>query len=298
MISAVVTTHCREPKIVARALRSVLNQTYPDLEILLIDDSFPDYEKREEVRRLAEGYGSRLKYVQHSSCLGACAARNTGLFEAKGEFVAFLDDDDEWLPDKIQKQLERFDSEKVGLVYCNSKVVNDLTGKIYVTHLKKIKNDAYFELFIDNFVGSASFPLIRTGALREIGGFDVELRAKQDVDAWLRLSKNYSFNYVDEPLALYHIHSGKRVSTNPYNKISGIERLIEKNIDDLKMNKSAYSSRLLSLVPYYAMVNQPRKSLSVWMKAVGMRPWAINNIPYLLKAIVHILAAKRTKANS
>ncbi len=295
MITAVVTTHCRAPEIVARALNSVLNQTFRDIEIFLIDDSFPDYEKRDDVKRLAEAFSSRLRYIQHSSCLGACSARNTGLYEAKGEFIAFLDDDDEWLPDKIRKQIMGFDSDEVGLVYCNSKVIDDLTGKTYENRLKKKRSNAYFELFKDNFVGSASFPLIRTDALRRIGGFDVKLKAKQDVDAWLRLSKHYSFNYVDEPLAIYHVHNGDRISTNPYNKISGIERLIEKHIDDLKNNKSAYSSRLLSLVPYYAMINQFKKSFGIWIKAVGMRPWAIRtNILYLTKAVVCFWNAERT----
>ncbi len=295
MITAVVTTHCREPEIVARALKSVLNQTYRDIEIFLIDDSAPDYEKRDDVKRLAEGLSSRLKYIRHSSCLGACAARNTGLFEAKGEFIAFLDDDDEWLPDKIQKQIIGFDSDEVGLVYCNSKVIDDLTGKTHVNRLKKRRNNVFFELFEDNFVGSASFPLIRTNALRMIGGFDVELKAKQDVDAWLRLSKFCSFNYVDEPLAIYHVHGGDRISTNPHSKISGIERLLEKYIDDLKNNKSAYASRLLSLAPYYAMVDQFKKSLSVWIKAVVLRPWAIRtNLLYLAKVWACRLGVKRT----
>ena len=105
LVTAIITTHKREPEIVERALKSILAQTYKNIEIIVVDDSPESFESRKAVKDSVTRYTNQnVKYVQHDECKGACAARNTGLYMAKGEYVAFLDDDDEWLPEKIEKQ--------------------------------------------------------------------------------------------------------------------------------------------------------------------------------------------------
>ena len=97
LVTVVITTYKRPPEIVNRAIQSVLMQTYPHIELIVVDDSPADYELREETARLVTGIGGNTRYIQHEKNLGACAARNTGLKHANGVYIAFLDDDDEWL---------------------------------------------------------------------------------------------------------------------------------------------------------------------------------------------------------
>ena len=286
MVSAIITTHCREPEVVERALKSVIAQTYRDIEIILVDDSTPDFEYRNQIRELAENLDPRIKYIPHEVCKGACAARNTGLECAKGEFVAFLDDDDEWLPDKTEKQLKAFTSGKIALVYCDYTILNETTGDSFVHHSRMENGKIYSKLIFENFVGSASFPLIRTKALRKAGGFDTEMKASQDLDAWLRISRIGLVNFVDEPLSLYHIHEGEQITKKPQNKISGFERIIEKNLPYLRNHKKAYAWRLLLVAPYYAMNKQLFRAFFIWLKAVSKNPLDFkNNIYYAAKIL-------------
>ena len=105
LVTAVITTHKRTPELVERALKSILAQTYENIEVFVIDDSPEEYELRSAVKNMIESYAEKnVTYIAHDKCMGACAARNTGLEAAKGEFIGFLDDDDEWLPTKLEKQ--------------------------------------------------------------------------------------------------------------------------------------------------------------------------------------------------
>ena len=139
MVSAVITTCKREPAIAERALLSVLNQTYKDIEIIIVDDSPDDYPLRKEVESMVTRHAG-VKYIKHAQCMGACAARNTGLRAASGEFIAYLDDDDEWLPEKTAVQLEAFTDDRIALVYCDAYEVDDTTGNKKVCKRKMRKS--------------------------------------------------------------------------------------------------------------------------------------------------------------
>lgn len=104
LVTAVITTHRRPPEIVERALKSVLGQTYQNIEVLVVDDSPEEFTMRSAVKSMVESYGDRnVTYIAHERCLGACAARNTGLEAARGEFIGYFDND-EWMPSKIEDQ--------------------------------------------------------------------------------------------------------------------------------------------------------------------------------------------------
>ena len=111
LVSAVIITYKRKPEIVKRALESVLSQTYRPLEIIVVDDSPCDYELRSQVRETVESFNEEICYIQHEKNCGACVARNTGLKRAHGKYIAFLDDDDEWVSDKIEKQIAAFNDD-------------------------------------------------------------------------------------------------------------------------------------------------------------------------------------------
>lgn len=283
LVTAVITTHKRPPQLVERALKSILNQTYTDIEIFVVDDSPAEYELRADVKAMVEAYSDRnVTYIAHEKCMGACVARNTGLAAAKGEFIGYLDDDDEWLPTKIEEQLQKFTSADIALVYCGRTVVYDSSNETVDCLPECELDNVYEELLKSNFIGSTSFPLLRTAALMEIGGFDVEMQSAQDYDVWLRLCKKYSVDFVNKSLVLYHFHEGEQITKRPDKKVSGLERIIEKNYEFIKLNGETYWLHHMSLVPWYAKNKQFGKALKTWFKAAFRCPLKIKgNITYL-----------------
>lgn len=280
-VSAVITTYMREPAIVRRAVESVIAQTYEAIEIIVVDDSPEDYVLRTEVQRTISEYPS-VVYVKHEVPKGACAARNTGLNKAKGKYIGFLDDDDEWYSNKIEMQLRGFTNDRIALVYCVNDVINDLDGKI--RHEKRTLKQGYIfnDLLKENFIGSTSFPLLRTDVLLDIGGFDELMKSSQDYDVWLRLCEKNEVNFINQPLALYHIHAGEQITKNPQKKIEGLERLYEKNKKYLIDNREARWNRIIKIAPFYSMRKERKKALLLWMKALTVMPFKIkDNLRYL-----------------
>lgn len=135
LVSAIITTHDRDPEIVLRAVNSVLNQTYDKIELIVVDDSSDHYPKRNAVENAVKAVSSGVVYIRHAENQGPCAARNAGLAQAKGYYVAFLDDDDEWVPDKIDEQLKGFSDDNVALVYGGITIIDEVRNKKYAAHI-------------------------------------------------------------------------------------------------------------------------------------------------------------------
>lgn len=230
LVSSIVTTYKRDPAIVVRAITSVLNQTYKNIEIIVIDDSPELYQLRDRVKEDIRKLSDEIIYVRHEKPLGACAARNTGLNFAKGQYIGYLDDDDEWLPQKIEKQVNRFEEldKSYAIVYCGSVLCNDRRKSSISRLPEKHEGEVFDSLINENYIGGTSYPLIRTEYLREIGGFDLLMESAQDADVWLRLAERYKIACVNEPLVKYHIHNGEQIATNPEKKLNGLKRIYEK----------------------------------------------------------------------
>ncbi|MBO5778759.1 MAG: glycosyltransferase family 2 protein [Clostridia bacterium] len=293
LVSVVITTYMRPTEIVVRAIDSVLSQTYSNIELIVVDDSPSNYDGREQLRKELEKYKGKIKYVQHEANMGACVARNTGLKVSTGHYVAFLDDDDEWLPEKIEQQISKFDDRDIALVYCGRIVVNDTTGMTFEDESEEHTGYVYEKLIYTNFIGSTSFPLMRKAALIEVGGFDPMMRSAQDYDVWLRLAKKYKVNYVNRPLVKYHIHNGERISTNFQARISGQERLIEKNMEYLHQNPQAWWWRHLRLSLQYSQNKQLRSAVRTWARSCAKQPLKIvTNTNYLVRILYYYFKAK------
>lgn len=280
IVSVVIIT-CRRPlSVLKRAVESVLNQSYRRIELIIVDDSPDSYEERQAIKDFFEGKNN-IRFIAHKENQGACAARNTGLKNATGEFIAFLDDDDEWEKNKIQAQIACMDSE-TDLVYCAYYQLFEASGIMREIHPQH-RHISFDSLILGNYVGSTSFPLIRTDALRNIGGFDVEMQSAQDYDVWLRLIKNGNFKYVDVPLVKYHLSENDQISKHPVKKISGLERLIEKNKSYLMKNKYAYWNSRIRIIPYYALEKSLKECISLWIEMVRLQPFRfIRNTKALL----------------
>jgi len=278
LISVVIPTCRRDAQTVRRAVISALNQTHRAIELFVVDDSPDDFPGRDEVQSTLEALSdSRVRYVRHSVNQGACAARNTGLSLCSGRYVAFLDDDDEWLPEKLEKQLAKFREagDECGLVGCGSITVNDLTGERKERVFRQARGMVFDKLILENFIGSTSFPLVRKACFDACGPFDTRMKSAQDYEMWLRIAQKYRVDFVDEPLALYHVSGDSRISTNVQNRIQGLERLGEIHAGYLAAHPAARSTRLMKLIPHYLRAGDQEKARRAFFEAVRLRPLAL-----------------------
>ncbi len=290
LVSAIITTCKRNSETVLRAVKSVVNQTYKNIEILVIDDSPSDYSGRDEVRETITNLGQvidkKLLYIRHEKCVGACAARNTGLRHSKGVYIGYLDDDDEWLPCKVARMVEAFTGPDVALVYCDNERVFEETGETELIERAKHRGKVFDSLILTNYIGSTSFPLMRRDALESIGGFDEQLESAQDYDVWLRLSSSYEVNYVEDSLVRYYIHKGDQISKKPDRSINGLKRLYIKNEDYLKTHSYAFWKCNIRLIPFYIRKGDRKTALSLWKKCVCKCPGEIDtNVKYMIKIL-------------
>ena len=159
MISCIVTTYKRDIDTLRRALNSIVRQTYKNIEIIVINDAPEMKELSIEIKLLIDSYKIPIKYIVHERNMGACVARNTGINIASGEFIAFLDDDDEWLPNKLQEQLRVMLEEKADLVYCSYYEVNKKgkeKRKVEEFARQGVHDDEMERLLCYNYIGSTS----------------------------------------------------------------------------------------------------------------------------------------------
>lgn len=191
------------------AIKSVVSQTYKDVEIILVDDGSTDC-----LVDKVEPFREYITYIKQNNA-GASAARNNGIRHAKGEYIAFLDADDIWLPDKLAKQIEFLDlNPDVGLVFGDIKFLyNDqIQAKTYFEICPPHRGKVFLELFRVNFIPILSV-VVRKHILDQIGYFDERIKYAEDYQLWLRISKEWKLDYIASTVALYRIHD-KQITRN------------------------------------------------------------------------------------
>lgn len=222
LISVIVTTCNRKKEILKRALDSAVSQTYRSIEVILIIDHPLTMEDISSF--VAQYYRDTVKVYSNPKQMGACYSRNRGIDIAAGEYIAFLDDDDEWLPEKLEKQSQKMNP-GVSLVYSDYKVKSDCMDiKPRVNRDYPVGN-VLEKLFASNFIGGCSVPLLRAETLRECGGFDLAFRSCQDYDVWVRMAMRGEVACVKEVLSFYYVteHS----ITNAFERrIQGWEKML------------------------------------------------------------------------
>jgi len=204
LISAVVTTHNR-PDMLVRALDSVAVQSYPRVELVVVDDG-----SEQKMRSIVEKYADVLpvKYLRNEQPQGACRARNRGIEAADGSFVAGLDDDDAWHEDRLNRLMAAY-SDKYCCISSDTLMVYPKKEVVW----KKKEVISLGTLLYTNQVGNQV--LARRDRLLEVGGFDPALQAAQDYDLWIRLCERFGpVKNVQEPLqTIYMNHDGDRITS-------------------------------------------------------------------------------------
>lgn len=203
-ISVVVPTY-NHRDLVLETLGSVFAQTYGDYEVIVVNDGSPD-DTREVLRPLVEA--GRIRYVEQPN-QGQAAARNRGLAEARGDMVAFLDDDDLWPPDKLEWQAqELLEQPESVLVYGRPARIRR-SGALAPVEDETFPSGRVERAFLEGcWLLSPGQALIRTSALRELGGFDTSVWGSDDWDLYIRLSALGEFRYVERIALHYRVHAG------------------------------------------------------------------------------------------
>lgn len=274
LVSVIIPTHNRG-KLLQRALNSVLNQAYEPLEIVIVNDGSSD-DTDNIVSSLMSKHPS-IRYLKHNHPKGAPAARNYGIREAKGEFLTFLDDDDELLPDNINSCMQHYKDDYAyicpGYTRITSKKHYDITPKSIITY-----DAMLYKIMTGNQV------LARKERIQELGGFDESLLSSQDYDMWLRLNKKYGdARCVRKPLIIMHTEHEHARITSSSRKIKGALAFYKKHKGEMNIKQKKYQlfyilklkrkqinlRKFLSFVPvryywpeikYYVLVNYPSLS--------------------------------------
>lgn len=279
-VSVVIPTYNRQAAL-ARALRTVVAQSYGDWELIVVDDASTDGTEA-VVRSSGDG---RLAYVRHPQNRGGGAARNTGIRLAQGKYVAFLDSDDEWFAGKLAQDVEAFESsgERVGLVYCGKELVG-ADGRVLLRRLPTLQGDVYRQLLAHDFIGSCSRVAVRTEVAQSLGGFDESLPSGQDWDMWVRTARVARVACVPECLVRRHL-GHEQISGSLKRIYEGHLKVVEKHREEfdagtlsrhwadlaaMAMNYDMRSGRELARASLRLRAFQPRALASLTASFLGM----------------------------
>ena len=267
-VSVVIPTYNRE-QFIERSIKSVLNQTYQDFEIIVVDDASID-----NTKEVVAGFNDqRIKYVRHEKNRGEAAARNTGIKLAEADYIASHDSDDEWLPEKLAKQIQVFEncSPEVGVVYTG--FWKEESGeKTYIPFegVNKKEGNIHQELLKGNFIGSP-VTLIKKECFEKAGMFNEEISNLVDWELWLRVSKYYHFKYIDEPLVIAHYHSDN-VSSNHHAFIEALESVLEKYSDEFASDKKLLAKHYIDIGNLLVVNKETQNGRDHLIKAIKLYP--------------------------
>ena len=262
LVTVIIPTYKRS-KVIERAIKSVLNQTYKNIEVIVVDDNanFPD--ERKETFEIVKKYPSII-YIANSKNLGGALARNEGIYKAKGKYIAFLDDDDEYREDKIEKQYKLYkkhENEKVGLIFSNEKNIDYNESLIYQQMIECI--------------APTSFWFVPKKVLEDIGYFE-DTPCKQDSIVLLKiLAAGYTVYKVPENLVIFNEHdSSKEINGKKKSNIIGMnkyrewcrkyyDKITKSQIENVEYN---FSKQLLTLYIFNNMKKEFNQELKNMIK--------------------------------
>ena len=271
LVSIIIPTYKR-PDTLDRAINSVLNQTYKNIEVIVVDDNNPDTEARSKTEHIMSVYADnpRVKYIKHEKNKNGSAARNTGARYSQAKYVAFLDDDDEFLPEKIAAQVKRLEELPEEYAVCYTKTVTEKENG----NIRESKENREGDLFFDALTRELSFQagsnlFIMKEVFDSIGGFDESFKRSQDKEVVTRLLQHHKIAYAPVKGVLAHVYEDHSF-VNPFEITAYYVEKMKPFVDSLDSNMRRN---------FYKVINGQLFYYSVTRKKIG-------------KAIVLILKGK------
>lgn len=219
-VAAIIVTHDREPDVVRRALQSVMDQRYPLDDIILIDNGT---QRNIDIKNWIGDNHPRIRYLYLPELSGP-EARNHGAYLTDCEVICFLDDDDEWYPNKVHDQIPHL-TEGVCLV-TSPFLLESPNNKLKVFVPKQAD---HITVLGSNLVGPTSFVLLSKGIFDKVGGFDTSFRSNQEWDLWMRMLEHGRSVVTDDPIGIKH-HSDRSITSDSERRRKGWHRIIRKHM--------------------------------------------------------------------
>jgi len=270
---SVITASYNMGHYVCQAVDSVLNQDYPNIEIIVVDDGSTD----DTQSRLAQYADDDRVTVIHQENQGQTVAKNRGLDAAKGQLVGFCDADNLWKPGKLAIQVPHLQANpKIGVVYGDINLIDDEGKSLPPATTIRYSGKITAKLLVDNFV-TFNTTLVPRKILTDVNGFDENLRMGIDYDLWLRISLDYEFSYLDQPLVDYRIWGGQmshRTGERMENFFRLLEKFLKDNPDAVSQaeGKHAWAHSYTTRGIWLASVGRTREAWQDFRKAAGYRP--------------------------
>lgn len=271
-VSVVIPLYNRE-KYIAETIESVLLQTFKDFEIIIIDDGSTD----NSLKNL-EPFKEKVKLITQINSERA-VSRNNGVKNSTGEYIAFLDSDDIWLPNKLEKQIEILDKNKeIVLVYCACNRIDENSKKTLTARRQRVgySGNISEKLLIRNFIPSPT-PILRRELFNQTEGFKSEYIPYEDWEFWIRFSHLGKFHFIEEPLALYRIHKEQSVQLVSAERIEKATlALLEDSYKTINTSKELKNKSLgvanLRFCYWYLLANDISKAKEKINKAIELNP--------------------------
>jgi len=197
LVSIVIPAHNAQATL-ARAIRSALDQDYPAKEIIVVDDGSTD-----GTATVAGSFGGAIRYIRQANS-GAAAARNRGIAESRGEFIAFLDADDEWLAGRLRSCMAQANiSAEIGLIWCWT-YFQRLDGNRELFGREHDQCNPFPRALWPSAMLHTSATIVSRKAIDAVGTFDLNLKTREDMDLWIRIGETFQIRCVKTPLSVYH----------------------------------------------------------------------------------------------
>lgn len=254
LVSVVIPTYKR-PDYLIRAVESVLNQTYPNIEAIVVDDNNPETEARRRTEDIMKQFEDdpRVKYLKHEKNKNGSAARNTGARSSKGEYVAFLDDDDEYTPKRLEAMLKRFSKLSPDYGVCYSRYICRMPDGKEIISKEHREGDCFINALMKELkIGFGSNNLVLKSVYDAIGGFDESFKRNQDHEFLIRLLQKYKIGYCDEVGLIINVHLEQR-KENIEETLSHYAETFKPIVDTLSedIQEKFYKQINLNLFTYY-----------------------------------------------
>jgi glycosyltransferase involved in cell wall biosynthesis len=293
-VTAVIRTYNRAA-LLPQAVESILNQTYENFELIILDDCSTD--NTEDVVNKYMNNDSRIRYIKQKVNSGTGKGFNTANANARGKYVAYLDDDDKWLPDKLEKQVKYFEScgPSVGFVTGGVQYWNSDEGKQLHQWIPSYKGDVYWSSLSTSghIFGPPSVIMIRKDVLEDIGDFREDMPRGCCQQYFRRVAKKYEIDFIEDVVLDYYYHRNAITSMvskqDLYNSIVSLEIKIESTKTDLKKVPDLYAKELFKLAHFYYLDDDIKKGIEYYYLVIEYSSFFKK---FLLQFLINLIKAK------
>jgi glycosyltransferase involved in cell wall biosynthesis len=275
--SVVIPTYNRA-NIISKALESVFAQSYTNYEIIVVDDGSTD-----STQQILKQYAGSIKYYKQKN-QGAASARNLGIEKSKGDYIAFLDSDDSWFPEKLKKVIDSIEIKpETGLFYSDFKRIDREGRLLKKENCKHIVGKGYPRILFYNFIGTSTV-VVKRECFNKCGLFDEQLFRAQDWDMWIRISREFFIYHIPVVLVEHMWDSKGSISSSKESLLAQmkvVERALKTDQQlNHKQRRVIKAKSMSSLGLRYLRHGEKNKSQLYFKKSIYLNPFSLKNYLY------------------